>query len=187
MPRLGAPLPDFLRGVENAIHRARGAEIRLFLEQRGLHFGGRLIDEPLAVQHVEHRLAFGGPERARRGRAWGRRRRPGGLSTALLHESSPARTMPTDRILTCRCDTTLVGRGRSSDSEWRSRDVDDERREPHRNLGVDKAERLQDLGARGQAGAGHRRHPWRCAWLLGAGWRVRPRRRDRGPVDRRWA
>ena len=30
---------------------------------------------------------------------------------ALLHESSLARTMPTDRILTCRCDTTLVGRG----------------------------------------------------------------------------
>ena len=35
---------------------------------------------------------------------------------ALLHESSRARTMPTDRILTGRCDTTLVGRGRSSDS-----------------------------------------------------------------------
>ena len=35
--------------------------------------------------------------------------------TALLHESSLARTMPTDRILTYRCDTTLVGRGRSSD------------------------------------------------------------------------
>ena len=34
---------------------------------------------------------------------------------ALLHESSLARTMPTGRILTCRCDTTLVGRGRSSD------------------------------------------------------------------------
>ena len=34
---------------------------------------------------------------------------------ALLHESSLARTMPTDRILTCRYDTTLVGRGRSSD------------------------------------------------------------------------
>ena len=34
---------------------------------------------------------------------------------ALLHESSLARTMPTDRILTCRCDTTLVGRGWSSD------------------------------------------------------------------------
>ena len=34
---------------------------------------------------------------------------------ALLHESSRARTMPTDRILTCRCGMTLVGRGRSSD------------------------------------------------------------------------
>ena len=34
---------------------------------------------------------------------------------ALLHESSLARTMPTDRILTGRCDTTLVGRARSSD------------------------------------------------------------------------
>ena len=40
---------------------------------------------------------------------------------ALLHESSLARTMPTDRILTCRCDTTLVGRGRSSDSRSHSR------------------------------------------------------------------
>ena len=38
-----------------------------------------------------------------------------GARGALLHESSLARTMPTDRILTCRCDTTLVGRGRSSD------------------------------------------------------------------------
>ena len=35
--------------------------------------------------------------------------------TALLHESSLARTMPTDRILTGRCDMTLVGRTRSSD------------------------------------------------------------------------
>ena len=34
---------------------------------------------------------------------------------ALLHESSLARTMPTARILTCRGDTTLAGRGRSSD------------------------------------------------------------------------
>ena len=40
---------------------------------------------------------------------------------ALLHESSLARTMPTDRILTGRCDTTLVDRGRSSDSRSHSR------------------------------------------------------------------
>ena len=40
---------------------------------------------------------------------------------ALLHESSLARTMPIDRILTCRCDTTRVGRGRSFDSRSHSR------------------------------------------------------------------
>ena len=42
-------------------------------------------------------------------------------NAALLHESSLARTMPTDRILTGRCDTTLVDRGRSSDSRSHSR------------------------------------------------------------------
>ena len=40
---------------------------------------------------------------------------------ALLHESSRAHTMPPDRILTCRCDMTRVGRGRSSDSGSHSR------------------------------------------------------------------
>jgi len=40
---------------------------------------------------------------------------------ALLHESQLARTMPTDRTLTCRCHTTLAGRGRSSDSGSRNR------------------------------------------------------------------
>ena len=43
------------------------------------------------------------------------------VNDLLLHESSLARTMPTDRILTGRCDTTLVGRGRSSDSRSHSR------------------------------------------------------------------
>ena len=43
------------------------------------------------------------------------------LRLALLHESSRARTMPTDKILTCRCGTTLVGRGRSSGSRSHSR------------------------------------------------------------------
>ena len=36
-------------------------------------------------------------------------------SVALLHEPSLARTRPTDRILTCRFDMTLVGRARSAD------------------------------------------------------------------------
>ena len=44
-----------------------------------------------------------------------------GQIVALLHESSLARTMPTDRILTCRCGMTRVGRGRSSDSRSHSR------------------------------------------------------------------
>ena len=38
------------------------------------------------------------------------------IATLVDSISSLARTMPTDRILTCRCDTTLVGQGRSSDS-----------------------------------------------------------------------
>ena len=46
---------------------------------------------------------------------------PGSGLLALLHESSLARTRPIDRILTCRCDTTLVGRERSSDSGSHSR------------------------------------------------------------------
>ena len=41
---------------------------------------------------------------------------------ALLHESSRARTMPIDKILTGRCGTTLVGRGPSSDSRSHSRE-----------------------------------------------------------------
>ena len=31
------------------------------------------------------------------------------------------------------------------------------------------------------ADAGHRRHPWPCAWRVGTGWRVWPRRRVRAP------
>jgi hypothetical protein len=60
MPRLVAPLPDFLRRVQNAIHRPRRAEIGLFLEQRRLDFRRRLIEEPLAVQDVEHRWRSAG-------------------------------------------------------------------------------------------------------------------------------
>ena len=68
MPGLGAPLAHFRGRREHPIHCARGTEVPLLLEQRGMDFGGRLVDEPLAVQHVEHRLAFGGTQRARRRR-----------------------------------------------------------------------------------------------------------------------
>jgi len=63
MPRLGAPLPDFIGGGQHAIHRARRAEVRLFVQQGGVDFGGRLIDKPLAVQHVEDGVPFGGDQR----------------------------------------------------------------------------------------------------------------------------
>ena len=66
------------------------------------------------------------------------------FNTALLHESSRARTMPTDKILTCRCGTTLVGRGRSSDSRSHSRG------RPHSPAQLDSGRE------------GHRR--WRTAW-----------------------
>ena len=69
MPRLIAPLPDFVRGGEHAIHRAHRPEILLLLEQGGMDFGGRLIDKSLAVQRVQNGLAFTGGQRARRRRA----------------------------------------------------------------------------------------------------------------------
>jgi hypothetical protein len=90
MPRLIAPLPDFLRGVQDAIHRSRRAEIRLFLEQGGLDFRRRVIDEPLAMQDVEHRLPFGRDQGTRRRRAWSRRRYPGGLSPPIERRAREA-------------------------------------------------------------------------------------------------
>ena len=63
MPGLCAPLAHFVGRGEHAIHRARGAEVGLLVEQRGMNLGGRLVDEPRAVQHVEDRLAFGGTQR----------------------------------------------------------------------------------------------------------------------------
>ena len=93
---------------------------------------------PLGLMHVEELLdaevtALAGERYARKDASVGGRRHgsnPGtvGLAgqrvpirvprlrhVALLHESSRARTMPTDRVLTCRFDMTRVGRARSSD------------------------------------------------------------------------
>ena len=64
----------------------------------------------LGLMHAEGR---GVPQDFAEAATWYRKAAEQG--EALLHESSMARTRPIDRILTCRCDTTLVGRGRSSD------------------------------------------------------------------------
>ena len=61
MPGLCAPLAHFVGRGEHAIHRARGAEVGLLLEQRGMNLGGRLVDEPRAVQHVETAWRSVGP------------------------------------------------------------------------------------------------------------------------------
>ena len=63
----------------------------------------------VSARHGERRVAVQG------------RVAPCRVVVALLHESSRARTMPTDRILTCRFDMTRVGRARSSDSGSHSR------------------------------------------------------------------
>src|SRR5712691_12628764 len=112
MPRLVPPLADLGCGVEDAIHRARRAEIGLLLEQRGLDFGWRVIDESLAVQHVEDRLPFGGDQRARRGRANGRCRRPSGLSSPIEGRACEADALTERR--------GLAGRGHGFDGDHQS-------------------------------------------------------------------
>ena len=86
------------------------AEIRLLLEQRGLDFRGRLIDEPLAVQARRAPPAVRpGPARARRGRA-------------AASASTPARAVDADRASRARgrrCDR--APRSRRSWSRRRSR------------------------------------------------------------------
>ena len=84
------------------MHQSRVTEALLDLVREGrgdiagLHRGGELVNGAHGIdgQHVE---------------------KPPRRYGALLHESSLARTMPTDRILTCRCDMTLAGRALSSD------------------------------------------------------------------------
>jgi len=44
-PDLIAPLLDLVGGVQNAVHRARRAEIPTLIEQRGVDLRGRLVDE----------------------------------------------------------------------------------------------------------------------------------------------
>ena len=55
-------------------------------------------------------------------------------SAALLHESSLARTMPPDRILTCRCDMTLDSAEFSNTTfSHIRRSADESLRTPHAN------------------------------------------------------
>ena len=94
------PLPDEQRATLERWLRAGTTPQRLVFRSRIVLLAARGMPSP----HVARQLDTSQDTV----RLWRRR-------FALLHESSLARTMPTDRILTRRCDTTLVGRGRSSD------------------------------------------------------------------------
>ena len=55
-------------GVQDAVHRARRAEIGAFIEQRGVDLRGRLIDEA-HVEEIQDLLALEGIERPGRRRS----------------------------------------------------------------------------------------------------------------------
>ena len=101
-----APALAVMRELAGQYPRYGYRKIRIFLARRG---------HPMSAKRTYRLWRQAGlhvPRRRPRRRVTTRRPRP---QPALLHESSRARTMPTDRILTCRCDMTRVGRARSSD------------------------------------------------------------------------
>ena len=58
-PHLIAPLFDFVRGVEEAIHRARRAQVGALIEQGGVDLRRRLIDEARVEQMLAGRRECG--------------------------------------------------------------------------------------------------------------------------------
>ena len=123
------PLPGWAPGAKAIADDGLVAEERVLHPALTMVPGHLLPTVPADLLHQRDRPIPRGQPRAvaryvRRLGRWDddrRTPRPRRFVEALLHESSLARTMPTDRIPTCRCDTTLVGRGRSSDSRSHSR------------------------------------------------------------------
>ena len=108
VPAVGDPTDIVQLGTGHRVAAGEGQQ-RVALQRRVAAYLVVVGQTPGATQRC---LNSGFSERIGNSRRTGS---AGGPSWALLHESSLARTMPTDRILTCRCDTTLVCRGRSSD------------------------------------------------------------------------
>ena len=81
---LVAPLPHpAVLGGEQPVHRALRAQVAALVEQRRPDLRRRAVDEPLRVQQLEHRLAFGLGERPRRRRPRPRRPRLGRPAAAV--------------------------------------------------------------------------------------------------------
>jgi hypothetical protein len=72
MTELVAPLTHLLVRGEDAVHRARRAEIRVFIEELGVDLSRCLVGEALGVEHSEHLRALVGRGSAR-SRAFSRR------------------------------------------------------------------------------------------------------------------
>ena len=122
------PLVDILIDTQAELQElvvASGLKVleAMLEEDRAAVCGPRYAHQPARqayrTGHTPSQVVLGGRKvairRPRARRAGEEVPLPTARALALLHESSLARTMPTGRILTCRCDTTLVGRGRSSD------------------------------------------------------------------------
>ena len=129
-------IPDWLDDRRPCVHRWRRPHVLELDEQRGQRGqcpGGsprphRIRQHLLELVARQQRVQPGESGEQRRcrpvlllrdrltgDRTCCRSRRRCRRITALLHESSRARPMPTNRILTCQCNTALVGRGRSPD------------------------------------------------------------------------
>jgi len=68
MTQLVAPFTDWPILGQDAVHRARRAQVAPLVEERGPHGARRQVAETVVIEDVQHGLAFGGRERPRRGR-----------------------------------------------------------------------------------------------------------------------
>jgi hypothetical protein len=97
-PHLIAALFDFVRRLEDPVHRARRAKIGALIEQRGMDLRRRLIDEP-RVEEIQHALPFDGIERSRRRRSWAgdRHRATPSIQRGARDAQDPTRGRGADR------------------------------------------------------------------------------------------
>ncbi len=111
-PDLIAPLLDFVRGVEEAIHRPGRAEIGALIEQRGVDLRRRLIDEA-GVEQIQHAVTLDGCQRPRR-----RRSRPydRGRSTPPIQRGPREAQRATGRLGAHRGGRVVDGDHQSSSS-----------------------------------------------------------------------
>ena len=75
MAQLPTPFAYFVMFVQDAVHGANGTQIYALIEQAGVDFGRREINETRLAQNVQHGLAFIGVQRALRFWVWSRRPR----------------------------------------------------------------------------------------------------------------